>query len=270
MAQQTDARSQTAVGMSDGTVALAEYAEARTRTQTERPMVRAVAEPAWVMSVRPWSETSLIAELLTSRFGRVPVVVKGARRSYSRYRGLINAFTPLRVNFAGRGEVKNLTDARWIGLPCVPEGDALLTGYYINELVLRLTVREDPMPTLFDAYGRALSAVCTLTGAELQAALRNFEILLLETLGWGQGAKKAILTQGTGLWRLENGELVPAEQHSEGITVSHEAACAIISGTVTRTSPLKEIRQVLRSIIGYYVGPKELATRTTAAAWNDF
>ncbi|MGN1208883.1 MAG: DNA repair protein RecO [Duodenibacillus sp.] len=269
MTGQPQARSAAAVAASDGTAALVEYAQVSVKTTAERAMMRAVGEPAWVLAVRPWSETSLIAELLTSRFGRVPVVVKGARRSYSRYRGLINAFTPLRVNFAGRGEVKNLTDAKWIGLPCAPEGDALLTGYYVNELVLRLTVREDPLPALFDAYGRVLGAVCTLTGAELQAALRNFEILLLETLGWGQGAKKA-LTERTCLWRLEDGELVPSEESVQGSCVSHEAARAIISGTVTRSSPLKEIRQVLRSIIGYYVGPKTLATRTTAAAWNDF
>ena len=65
----------------------------------------------------------------------------------------------------------------------MPTGDALLSGYYLNELLLRLLARDDPHPRLFDAYAGAVHVLGSEHGEALQPALRAFELLLLREIG---------------------------------------------------------------------------------------
>jgi DNA repair protein RecO (recombination protein O) len=65
----------------------------------------------------------------------------------------------------------------------MPTGDALLSGYYLNELLLRLLARDDPHPALFDAYAAAVQVLASEHGDALQPALRAFELLLLREIG---------------------------------------------------------------------------------------
>lgn len=233
-------------------------------------MLRVRSEPAFVLSTHPWKETSLIAELLTQQHGRVTVVVRGAKRVSSRFRGLINPFVPLLVSFSGAADIKNLTDARWMGGLAPIEPEALVSAFYVNELVLRLTVRGDPLPSLFDAYTRVLGDLALKSGRELSIALRCFEIQLLSHLGWSQTAKLKEFRDGA-LWTVKNGELVIVEELEEGqMPVSEATVRAIVLGEITTTSDLREIRDVLRRIIGYYVGEVGFKTRRTLEHWSQF
>ena len=69
----------------------------------------------------------------------------------------------------------------------MPTGDALLSGYYLNELLLRLLARDDPHQALFDAYAAAVQVLASDHGgaqvATQAAALRAFELLLLREVG---------------------------------------------------------------------------------------
>lgn len=237
--------------------------------------VRVHDEPAFVIASYPWSESSLIAELLTEHYGRVPVVVRGAKRPYSKFRGLINAFVPLLVNFSGTGDVKNLTDAKWLGGMTSPEPANMISGFYANELVLRMTVREDPAPELFKAYTQLLAELAHQKGVALQLALRRFEVSLLDSLGWGQVAKSELTENADALWCVNAGELqlvhegVEKNPHFDSqALVSNACARAIIANEITEQSPLAELRRVLRTIIGYYVGDVGLNTRKTLSSWS--
>lgn len=233
-------------------------------------MVKVRSEPAFVLSAQPWKETSLIAELLTQHHGRVTVVVRGAKRTSSRFRGLINPFVPLLTSFSGAGEIKNLTDARWLGGLAPIEPDALVSAFYVNELVLRLTVRQDPCKELFEAYTQVLGDLALKQGKQLSAALRRFEIRLLGFLGWSQSAKIREIQAG-GNWIVREGELVAVEAPSEGeVAVSRAAALAVAAGEIPESSDLREIRDVLRRIIGYYVGDRGFKTRRTVEYWTQF
>jgi DNA repair protein RecO (recombination protein O) len=65
----------------------------------------------------------------------------------------------------------------------MPVGEALLSGFHLNELLLRLLARDDPHPALFDAYAVAVEILASDHGEVLQAALRAFELLLLREVG---------------------------------------------------------------------------------------
>src|SRR6202158_1902598 len=139
-------------------------------------------QPAFVLHAHPYRETSLIVEALTVDHGRVAMVARGAKRPRSELRGVLQAFQPLSVSWAGAGELKTLTRAEWRGgLPLVT-GAALLCGFYLNELLLKLLPREDPHPQLFASYATALAELAA--GGEQAPVLRKFELTLLAELGY--------------------------------------------------------------------------------------
>ncbi len=137
---------------------------------------------AFVLHAYPYRETSLIVEAFTREYGRVALVARGAKRPRSELRGLLQAFQPLLLSWSGQQELKTLLRAEWRGgLPRVG-GSALLCGFYLNELLLKLLPREDPHPQLFDDYEAALA---DLAGGRDQAAvLRRFEVRLLAAMGY--------------------------------------------------------------------------------------
>src|SRR5438270_11622811 len=138
-------------------------------------------QPAFVLHTYPYRETSLIVEALTADHGRVAMVARGAKRPRSELRGVLQAFQPLTLSWSGVGELKTLMKAEWQGgLPLVG-GAALLCGFYLNELLLRLLPREDPHPQLYRDYEAALGVLAG--SAELAPALRRFELKLLSELG---------------------------------------------------------------------------------------
>jgi DNA repair protein RecO (recombination protein O) len=143
-------------------------------------------EPAFVLHAYPYRETSLIVEAFTAAFGRVAMVARGAKRPRSETRGLLQAFQPLTLSWAGAGELKTLVKAEWRGGLPLLGGSALLCGFYLNELLLKLVAREDPHPSLFADYADALTALAAESAAAAQATvLRRFEVRLLAALGYG-------------------------------------------------------------------------------------
>src|SRR6478672_7918420 len=142
-------------------------------------------EPAFVLHTYPYRETSLIVEALTERAGRVAMVARGAKRPRSELRGVLQAFQPLALSWAGAGELKTLAKAEWRGGLPLPAGAALLCGFYLNELLLKLLPREDPHPALFAHYEDALRALTEhSTGAAQAVVLRRFELKLLAEVGY--------------------------------------------------------------------------------------
>ena len=100
-------------------------------------------QPAFVLHTQPWRETSLIVELFSRDHGRLPLVAKGARRPTSAFRGLLMGFQPLLADWSGGGEVRTLARAEWQGGIPLLAGRALLSAYYLNELLVQLMPRED-------------------------------------------------------------------------------------------------------------------------------
>lgn len=146
-------------------------------------MKRIADEPAFVLHRYDWSESSLILEVFTRHYGRIALVAKGAKKPSSNFRPVLLPLQQLRVAFGGDGEIRVLKSAEWVGGQVMPAGDALLSGYYLNELLLRLQARDDAHPRLFDAYVAAVQVLASEHGEALQPALRAFELLLLREIG---------------------------------------------------------------------------------------
>lgn len=157
---------------------------ARTATRKFRTVekdARIVDQPAFVLHSYPYKETSLIVDVFSRDHGRVALVAKGAKRPHSTLRGVLQTFQPLSVNWSGKSEVRTLTGAEWIGGLLPLEKSALLCGFYLNELLVKLLARDDPHPALFDHYISALNQLAHDESAPI--VLRKFERMLLKETG---------------------------------------------------------------------------------------
>ncbi len=146
-------------------------------------MHRVAQQPAFVLHNRAYRNTSLLIDALTRDHGRIGLVARGVRSANAAKRARLQAFRELRLSYSGRGELKTLGEVEETTPEPPLRGEALACGYYINELLLRLTAQDDPVDGLFDAYRRALRG---LSGnADLEITLRVFEVQLLRYLGYG-------------------------------------------------------------------------------------
>jgi DNA repair protein RecO (recombination protein O) len=142
------------------------------------------AEPAYVLHTRPWRESSLLVEVLSANHGRLGLLargVQGPRRHV--LRAALQPMQFIRLDAVQRGELAQLRAAEALDAMPVLPGEAMLAGFYVNELVLRLAPRQDPAPDLFDAYGLVRSRLAT--EPSLAWTLRRFERDLLEAVGVG-------------------------------------------------------------------------------------
>ncbi len=150
---------------------------------SKRGLPRIQEEPAFVLHRYDWSESSLILETFTRHHGRVALVAKGAKRPTSNFRPVLLPLQPLHITYTGDAEIRTLKGAEWMGGHIMPQGESLLSGYYLNELLLRLLARDDPHPRLFDLYAQVVQVLASGHEGTMAPALRAFELLLLRDIG---------------------------------------------------------------------------------------
>lgn len=141
-------------------------------------------EPAFVLHCRPWRETSLLVEVLSRDHGRLGLVARGVQGP--KKQALRAALQPLQsIVFSAvlRGELAQLRQAEAQDAAPRLAGDTMLGGFYINELMLRLAPRHDPLPELHALYAEVRERLPER--ATLAWTLRCFERDLLDILGFG-------------------------------------------------------------------------------------
>jgi len=145
--------------------------------------MRVEQQPAFVLHARPYRETSLLVECLTRDHGRIGLVARGVRKERARLqRAQLEPFQRLELDLILKGELATLRTAEAVGVVMRLTGAAGFSGLYLNELVVRLTARQDPNPELFEHYERTLRRLAA--GEPLAWTLRRFERDMLESLGY--------------------------------------------------------------------------------------
>jgi len=232
-------------------------------------------EPAYVLHHYDWSETSLILEVFTRHHGRIALVAKGAKRPSSSFRPVLLPLQPLQLSYGGEAEIRTLKGAEWMGGHVMPTGESLLSGYYLNELLLQLLARDDPHPVLFDVYANVVRVLASEHDEVLQAALRTFELLLLREIGLLPRLDHQTLTLAPLAADIPY-TLVP----EGGLRISNEADRAGLSGAqwlalqralesgapFTDTlracaAVMNELKPQLRALLHYHCGVSTLRTR---------
>lgn len=233
---------------------------------------RADHEPAYVLHTYPYMETSLIVEAFARRFGRISLLARGARRPRSATRGVLLAFHALRLSWSGAGELANLRGAEWDSALPPLSGRALMCGFYVNELLLRLLPREDPHEGLFDAYGTVLAALAG--GGSLPETLRRFEKRLLAELGYAPLLDRDALT-GEPIdparryaYEPDRGPML-LQRTSTEFSVSGQTLLDLATDEYGRAETRDEARALMRMLIGQRLHGQSLHTRGVLMELND-
>ncbi|MEJ2256004.1 MAG: DNA repair protein RecO [Woeseiaceae bacterium] len=230
---------------------------------------RVQQQPGFVLHHRPFRDTSQILDLLTRDHGRVAVIARGSRSRRSRLAGLLRPFLPLRVSWVAKSDLGTLTGAETAAAPVLLRGDALLSAYYVNELMLFFLHRDDPQPEVFALYNEVIRALGERP--KVAVALREFELELLSLLGYAvtldheAGSQQQIVGDRFYDYRIEQGP-VPVERNSGQMVFRGSVLRAIGARQFDDDDVLRAAGRLLRDVIAWHLGGKELKSRKVLRA----
>jgi DNA repair protein RecO (recombination protein O) len=223
-------------------------------------------EPGFILHTYPFKETSVVAEVFTRSHGRVALIARGARRPASALRGLMQPFTPLLLSWFGKAELKTLHAAEWQGGLVPPQGRALMCGFYLNELLLRLLARGDAHEQLYDRYIDTLDQLAgDACATDYERILRRFEKNLLAEIGYGAtfdvdaDSGSPIDPAARYVFQPERGALPSIGQ--PGCPVSGQTLIDLATDHFERPTTLIEAKALMRTLINHTLGAKPLYTR---------
>lgn len=224
-------------------------------------------QAVYVLHTYPFKETSLVVELFARNVGRVATTAKGARRPRSAMRGMLQAFQPMLATWSGKLELKTLHGLEWNGSVLLLQGEALMCGFYLNELLLRLLPREDPHEVLFEYYADTLK---TLSGGKnLATILRRFELKFMQELGYAiplhmdvNGAH--VSAQQVYRYEAEHGAFKMngiSGRQENGVQLSGKTLIDMSNDDYADPQTQQQSKQLMRYLLAYYLGDKPLHTR---------
>jgi DNA repair protein RecO (recombination protein O) len=231
---------------------------------------RVLLEPAYLLHQRDWRDSSRIIEFFSRDHGRVALFAKGVRRPGSAYGALLQPFVPLLVSWSGSGDGGTLTGAELAGSPVAVAPQCLMSGFYMNELVLKLMERVDPHPDVHEAYALSLAALAD--PAAEQRALRLFEKRLLEALGLGIDyahlAADGARVDPDRYYHVdpERGVTGPAERPDAPTACRGAELLALAGEELASAASLASARRLLGAALAAALDGRELASRKVARA----
>ena len=225
---------------------------------------RVTNQPAFVLHSYPYKETSLIVEVFARDYGRVPLMAKGAKRPHSQLRGVLQTFQPLQVAWTGKSEVRTMVSAEWVGGLRPLERSALLCGFYLNELLVKLLARDDPHAALFDHYVAALNQLAHDEPPAI--VLRKFELGLLKETGVA-GNISAVAATGQPVL-AEQLYVIDPERGPREATVSDtmpvvngKTLLDMEAGDYTDTTTQQQSKFLMRHLLSHHLNGLTLNTR---------
>jgi DNA repair protein RecO (recombination protein O) len=235
------------------------------RRVAREPSHRIAEQPAFVLHSYAYRETSLVIDVFSRDHGRLALVAKGAKRPHSALRGVLQTFQPLSMSWSGKSEMRTLTGAEWVGGMLPLTGDALLCGFYVNELLVKFCAREDAHPQLFHHY------VVTLTRLAHDEppvqVLRSFERVLLRETGYAMAldrtvARKPVTPEGRYVFDPERGvREATSDLPAHWPVVSGQTLLDMERDDYHRAQTVAQSKTLMRFLLNTYLGGAPLATR---------
>lgn len=243
-------------------------------------------QPAYLLHAKSYKESSLLTEFFTRDHGIISAIVRGANRPRSRWARLVNPFIPLVITWQGRTNLYTITNLEVNGKITSLTGRKLISGLYINELLIRLCKQADPHVALFDSYQCVVQQLAQTS--DEQPILRLFEKQLLREIGYELPLTQNSLTGEVvtadqyyifkpelGPQRITS-NLVTCEPEDFGVAPGAVSDSALMNNAVvyqgasllalaneefTNKQQLMDAKRLMRQVLAIYLGDKPLATR---------
>lgn len=225
---------------------------------------RVQEQPAFLLHHRPFRDSSLLLDVFSRDHGKLALVARGARSAKSRLRGTLRPFMPLQLSWLMRSDLGTLTGAELSGKPLTLSGDGLLSGYYLNELILHFLHRHDSQPEVFAAYHDTVMRLASC--ADPAPVLRDFEMELLRLIGYALNFEQDASTRAdidralSYEYRFDQGP-VQVGRNSGSMVFSGDLLIGIREHRFGEPDVLRAANRLLRSVITHHLGGRELKSR---------
>ena len=139
--------------------------------------------PCYILHHRDFSESSLILDIFSRDYGRVNLIVKGAKRNKKYYGINFDLYQKYNISWVSKSELGTLIEIEIEVSKTSFNPKKAIIGFYINEIILKLLHKHEPHSELFDIYELTLNKLFANENEKI--LLRYFEKELLQSLGYG-------------------------------------------------------------------------------------
>lgn len=222
-------------------------------------------QPGYVLHHRPFKNTSQIIDFITPEYGRIGAVAQGSRRANSGRRALLQPFAPLRISWVRSGDLARLTQVEAESTAFSLSGDGLLGGFYVNELVLRLSLRGDSNHEIYTCYSDCLVRLADRTS--VARTLRFFELSLLRALGYGLELEcdtqtgEPLRPDGRYVFESESGPRACVSVAEDQAAYWGRELISLHGGQLEDRDSLRAARRLLARALDVYLGDRPLNSR---------
>lgn len=212
---------------------------------------------------RKYRERSHIVHLFTQEHGRVDGILRQTPPPQ---------YQPICLQASGKSELKNFTKLEIVNQPIFFFGDAFFSGFYLNEILLRLCPLEVQMEQSFAQYAHTLTQLQQLAQQAdpnqfLKQILRQFEHELLEDLGYAldfstDANQLEIQASLNYIFQLNEG-FIPTAQASRATLNGQQilSMCQYEKGRDFGLEQLQLLTKLYRQVISSLLGDRPLKSR---------
>ena len=212
---------------------------------------------------RKYRERSHIVHLFTQEHGRVDGILRQTPPPQ---------YQPICLQASGKSELKNFTKLEIVNQPIFFFGDAFFSGFYLNEILLRLCPLEVQMEQSFAQYAHTLTQLQQLAQQAdpnqfLKQILRQFEHELLEDLGYAldfstDDNQLEIQASLNYIFQLNEG-FIPTAQASRATLNGQQilSMCQYEKGRDFGLEQLQLLTKLYRQMISSLLGDRPLKSR---------
>ncbi len=213
--------------------------------------------PCYVLHRRNFSETSFILEVFSRDYGRISIIAKGAKQS-KKYHGInFDLYQKYNISWISKNELGTLTDvdiapSKYSFIP-----EKAITGFYINEIILKLLYKDEPYPELFDMYELTLNRLFSNENEKI--ILRYFEKILLKSLGYGISLDHdvktglSITSKKEYYYKIDSGPSTEISSTGESMRISGKTLFELNNETLSDTKNINEAKRLLSMVLKKHI-----------------
>lgn len=221
--------------------------------------MKELEQKAFLLHSRPYRDNQLIVEFLTELSGKVSAICYVSSSLKSNKKALLQPFTPLLIVLKGQGNLKTLNRIEPAGKSFLLVGNYLYSGFYLNELQVKLLGEHIPYEELYFLYQQCLHDL--FEKQPIEPILRNFETKLLDELGLTIDYS-VVYEQNESLFTYipEQG-FIPASSEPSINQYLKAQLIAIAEDKFSDVEVMKTYKRLMRQIYNHLLGGKPLNSR---------
>jgi len=213
---------------------------------------------SFIIHSRPYSETSIIFDILTESNGLISLIAKGIKKKKDG--SLLQPFKELQLSYTNKGSLPILTKFEIINSFSEIKSKYLLIGLYFNELIYKFIPKSEPLPSLYSIYKKQLEYMKTTKDIP-DVVLLTFETMFLKEIGYeivrAQIQSSNIIWDKKYFYDYEIGFREVGNNHPLNL-ISGKSLYYLLKYEFSSIDEIKGVRNIIKNIINELLGDRKI------------